>query len=160
MPQKGKLALDFVSLFPEDTFMGRRNGMRKDIALKLKEMKPKFMRFPGGCLVHDGSLNPDDRDSMYRWKNSIGPIEERPARRNSWGYHQTLGLGFFEYFQFCEDIGAKPLPVLPGGYDPHHQRIAPLDGMQPWIQDALDLIEFANRASRNGMGTVRSTDGP
>lgn len=68
LPQKGKLALDFVSLFPEDTFMGRRNGMRKDIALKLKEMKPKFMRFPGGCLVHDGSLNPDDRDSMYRWK--------------------------------------------------------------------------------------------
>lgn len=159
LPQKGKLALDFVSLFPEDTFMGRRNGMRKDIALKLKEMKPKFMRFPGGCLVHDGSLNPEDRDSMYRWKNTIGPIEERPARRNSWGYHQTLGLGFFEYFQFCEDIGAKPLPVLPGGYDPHHQRITPLDEMQPWIQDALDLIEFANGAPETAWGAVRARMG-
>lgn len=156
MPQKGRLALDFVSLFPEDTFMGRRNGMRKDIALKLKDMKPKFMRFPGGCLVHDGSLNPEDRNSMYRWKNTIGPVEERPARRNSWGYNQSLGLGFFEYFQFCEDIGAKPLPVLPGGYDPHHQRIVPLNELQPWIQDALDLIEFANGTPESEWGGIRA----
>ena len=159
MPQKGRLALDFVSLFPEDTFMGRRNGMRKDIALKLKDMKPKFMRFPGGCLVHDGSLNPEDRNSMYRWKNTIGPVEERPARRNSWGYNQSLGLGFFEYFQFCEDIGAKPLPVLPGGYDPHHQRIVPLNELQPWIQDALDLIEFANGTPESEWGGIRARMG-
>ena len=159
LPQKGTLALDFVSLFPEDTFMGRRNGMRKDNALKIKDIKPKFMRFPGGCLVHDGSLDPEARNSMYRWKNTIGPAEERPARRNSWGYNQTLGLGFFEYFQFCEDIGAKPLPVLPGGYDPHHQRVVPIQEMQPWIQDALDLIEFANGSPETGWGAVRAQMG-
>ena len=117
------------------------------------------MRFPGGCLVHDGSLNPEDRNSMYRWKNTIGPVEERPARRNSWGYNQSLGLGFFEYFQFCEDIGAKPLPVLPGGYDPHHQRIVPLNELQPWIQDALDLIEFANGTPEAEWGGIRARMG-
>ena len=137
-------ALDFVSLFPADTYKGRRNGLRKDLAQLLEAMHPRFLRFPGGCLVHDGSLNADDRNSMYRWKNTIGPLWERPARRSNWGYNQTLGLGYYEYFQLCEDIGAKPIPVLPGGYDPHHRRVAPLDELQPWIDDALDLIEFAN----------------
>ena len=99
---------------------------------------------PGGCLVHDGSLNENDRDSMYRWKKTLGPIEKRPARRNNWGYNQTLGLGYFEFFQFCEDIGAKPLPVLPGGWDPHHKRAVPVSMIKEWIDDALDLIEFAN----------------
>lgn len=141
---RGKIYLDFVSLFPKNTFKGRRNGLRKDIAEKLAALHPKFMRFPGGCLVHDGALDPDARDAMYRWKNTIGPLEDRPARRSNWGYNQTLGLGFCEYFLFCEDIGAKPLPVVPGGWDPHHKRTVDLDKMQPWIQDALDLIEFAN----------------
>jgi alpha-L-arabinofuranosidase len=141
---KGKLYLDMISLFPEDTFKKRPNGLREDIAQIIADLKPKFMRFPGGCLVHDGSLDPDARDSMYRWKNTIGDIEQRPARRCNWGYNQTLGLGYFEYFQFCEDIGAKPIPVLPGGYDPHHKRCVPIDELQPWIDDALDLIEFAN----------------
>lgn len=133
-----------VSLFPEDTFLNRQNGLRKDIAEMIADLHPKFMRFPGGCLVHDGSLNENDRDSMYRWKKTLGPIEKRPARRNNWGYNQTLGLGYFEFFQFCEDIGAKPLPVLPGGWDPHHKRAVPVSMIKEWIDDALDLIEFAN----------------
>ena len=87
-----------VSLFPEKTFRNRPGGLRNDIATLIADLKPKFMRFPGGCLVHDGSLNPDDRNSMYRWKNTIGDIEQRPARRNNWHYNQTLGLGYYEYF--------------------------------------------------------------
>ena len=118
--------------------------MRNDIAEMLADLKPKFMRFPGGCLIHDGTLNSDDRNSMYRWKNTIGAVTDRPSRRNNWRYNQSLGLGYFEYFQFCEDIGAKPLPVLPAGYNPHMEQAVPLDEMQEWIDDALDLIEFAN----------------
>lgn len=159
LSQAGRLALDYVSLFPEKSFLGRKNGLRRDIAQLLCDMKPKFMRFPGGCLVHDGSLNPSDRDSMYRWKNTLGEPENRPARRSNWGYNQTLGLGYYEYFQFCEDIGAKPLPVLPGGYDPHHQRMVPLDEMGPWIQDALDLIEFANGGTDTEWGGLRASLG-
>ena len=151
----GKLYLDMVSLFPEKTFRNRTNGLREDIASLIAALKPKFMRFPGGCLIHDGSLNPDDRNSMYRWKNTIGDIAQRPARRNNWKYNQTLGLGYYEYFQFCEDIGAKPIPILPGGYDPHHKRIVPLDELQPWIDDALDLIEFANGNPSTKWGAVR-----
>lgn len=123
----GRLYLDMVSLFPQKTFMQQRNGLRADIATLLADLKPRFMRFPGGCLVQDGSINAEDRDSLYRWKNTIGVLEERPARRNNWGYNQTLGLGYYEYFCFCEEIGAKPLPVLPAGYDPHHQRKVPFD---------------------------------
>lgn len=155
----GRLELDMVSLFPEKTYLGRRNGLREDIAVLLADMKPKFMRFPGGCLVHDGSLNPDDRNSMYRWKKTIGDVTSRPPRRNNWGYNQTLGLGYYEYFQFCEDIGAKAIPVLPGGYDPHHGRIVPLDELGPWIQDALDVIEFARGDASTEWGAVRSSLG-
>lgn len=155
----GRLELDMVSLFPEKTYLGRRNGLREDIALLLAEMKPRFMRFPGGCLVHDGSLNPDDRNSMYRWKKTIGDVTSRPPRRNNWGYNQTLGLGYYEYFQFCEDIGAKAIPVLPGGYDPHHGRMVPLDELGPWIQDALDVIEFARGDASTEWGAVRSSLG-
>ena len=110
----GLLYLDMVSLFPARTFRNRPNGLREDIATLLADLRPKFMRFPGGCLIHDGSLNADDRDSMYRWKNTLGDVAERPARRNNWRYNQTLGLGYYEYFLFCEDIGAKPIPVVPG----------------------------------------------
>ncbi|MBD2867161.1 alpha-L-arabinofuranosidase C-terminal domain-containing protein [Paenibacillus arenilitoris] len=152
----GRLCLDLVSLFPVRTFRGRSNGLREDIASLIADLKPKFMRFPGGCLVHDGSLDADDRDSMYRWKNTIGPLEERPARRNNWRYNQTLGLGYYEYFLFCEDIGAKPIPILPAGYDPHHKRIVPLDELQPWIDDALDLIEFARGDASTEWGGIRA----
>ena len=152
-------AVDMVSLFPVATFKGRKNGCRKDIADLLAAMNPKFMRFPGGCLVHDGSLNAEDRDSMYRWKNTIGPIEHRPSRRNSWGYNQTLGLGFYEYFLLCEDLGAKPLPVLPAGWDPHHQQAVPVEMLGEWIQDALDLIEFANGNTATKWGGMRAEMG-
>lgn len=152
----GKLYMDMISLFPVQTFQGRTNGMREDIASLLADLKPKFMRFPGGCLVHDGSLNSDDRDSMYRWKNTIGPVEQRPSRRNNWRYNQTLGLGYYEYFLFCKDIGAKPIPILPAGYDPHHKRIVPIDELGPWIDDALDLIEFANGDSSTKWGAIRT----
>lgn len=104
-PRDSNVAIDMISLFPTDTFKGRENGLRKDLAEMLADMKPKFMRFPGGCLVHDGSLDASARDSMYRWKNTLGPVEKRPSRRNNWQYNQTLGLGYYEYFVFCEDIG-------------------------------------------------------
>lgn len=156
---RGKVYLDLVSMFPEDTFLGRENGLRADIAGLLKDMRPKFMRFPGGCLVHDGSLDASARDAQYRWKNTVGPVKDRPSRRNNWGYNQTLGLGYFELFQFCEDIGAKPLPVIPAGYDPHHHRAVPLDEMQPFIDDALDLIEFANGDASTKWGGLRASMG-
>ncbi len=151
----GRVYLDNISLFPKDTFMGRENGMRKDLAELLKDLKPKFMRFPGGCLVHDGSINADDHDSMYRWKNTVGDVKDRASKRNNWVYNQTLGLGYYEYFQLCEDIGAKPLPVVPGGYDPHHQRLVPIEQLDEWIQDALDLIEFANGDKTTKWGHLR-----
>jgi alpha-L-arabinofuranosidase len=156
---RGRLYLDMVSLFPVNTYLGRENGLRADIAGLLADMKPRFMRFPGGCLVHDGSLNAEDRNSMYRWKNTLGDLAQRPARRNNWRYNQTLGLGYYEYFLFCEDIGAKPLPVLPAGYNPHHQAAVPLDELGPWIDDALDLIEFANGAADTEWGAVRASLG-
>ena len=152
----GLLCLDMVSLFPARTFRNRPNGLREDIAALLADLRPKFMRFPGGCLIHDGSLNADDRDSMYRWKNTLGDVAERPARRNNWRYNQTLGLGYYEYFLFCEDIGAKPIPVVPAGSDPHHKRNVPLNELQPWIDEALDLIEFANGDASTPWGAIRA----
>ncbi len=157
--EKCKFCMDFVSLFPADTYKNRKNGMRRDIAEMLASLTPKFMRFPGGCLIHDGTLNADDRNSMYRWKNTIGDITQRPSRRNNWRYNQSLGLGYYEYFLFCEDIGAKPLPVLPAGYNPHMEQAAPLDEMQEWIDDALDLIEFANGSVDTKWGKVRADMG-
>lgn len=154
-----KFRMDFVSLFPKDTYKGRKNGLRRDIAEMLAALKPKFMRFPGGCLVHDGTLNADDRNSMYRWKNTVGPITERASRRNNWQYNQSLGLGYYEYFVFCEDIGAKPLPVLPAGYNPHMEQAAPMDEMREWIDDALDLIEFANGSPDTVWGKIRTDMG-
>lgn len=156
MNRSGKARFAYVSLFPEETYKNRENGLRKDIAGYLEALKPKFVRFPGGCLVHDGSLNKDDRDANYRWKNTIGDVKRRPSRRNNWRYNQTLGLGYYEYFLFCEDIGAKPLPVLAAGYNPHSRQGVPLDEMDEWIDDALDLIEFANGAADSEWGAVRA----
>lgn len=152
----GEAKLDMISLFPRDTFNGRANGLRKDIAQALADMKPRFMRFPGGCLTHTGSLDDHARDSMYRWKRTLGDVEKRPAWRNNWGYNQTLGLGYYEYFCFCEDIGAKPLPVLPGGFNPHSGEGAPIDELGAWVDDALDLIEFANGDSSTKWGAIRT----
>ena len=151
--------LDMVSLFPKDTFLGKKGGLRRDIAEALQEMEPKFMRFPGGCLTHDGSLNEYDRNSMYRWRRTLGPVEARPTWRSNWGYNQTLGLGYYEYFCFCEEIGAKPLPVVPGGFNPHKGEGVPLEEIGYWVQETLDLIEFANGDETTPYGKVRAEMG-
>lgn len=156
---QGEFELAYVSLFPEDTFMHRPNGLRKDIAQALCDMKPRFLRFPGGCLTHDGDLDPNARNGIYNWKLTVGEVENRPGRRNNWGYHQTMGLGFFEYFQFCEDIGCEPLPVLNGGIDPHHLRFATGEVLDAYIQDALDLIDFAKGSTDTYWGNVRAQMG-
>ncbi len=141
----GKLAVDMVSLFPQKTFMGRKNGLRTDLAQTLADMKPKFIRFPGGCVAHgDGIQN------IYHWKNTVGPIETRKGQRNIWNYHQSAGLGYFEYFQFCEDIGAAPLPVVAAGVPCQNSAHGgqnggiPMCDMDVYVQDVLDLIEWAN----------------
>ncbi|HEX2396123.1 MAG TPA: alpha-L-arabinofuranosidase C-terminal domain-containing protein [Bacteroidales bacterium] len=162
---KGKIAMDVVSLFPERTFMNRPNGLRADLARVLADMQPAFIRFPGGCLVHGDGLG-----NMYRWKNTIGPVEQRKEQRNLWGYHQTAGLGFFEYFQFCEDINAEPLPVLPAAVSCQNsggtwriggtgQKALPLNEMQEYIQEILDLIEWANGPETSEWGAKRAAAG-
>src|SRR5690606_22955568 len=110
---------------PHDTFKGRANGLRRDLAEAIADLKPKFMRFPGGCLVHGPGIR-----HFYDWKKTVGPLETRKAERNSWGYHQTYGLGFFEFFQFCEDIGAKPLPVVSAGVCCQHAGDSPGRGQE------------------------------
>ncbi len=151
--------MDMVSLFPQSTFLGKKGGLRRDIAEALQEMKPKFMRFPGGCLTHDGNLNDKARNSMYRWRRTLGPVEQRPTWRNNWRYNQTLGLGYFEYFCFCEEIGAKPLPVVPAGFNPHKGEGVPLSEIDEWVQETLDLIEFANGDENTTYGKIRAEMG-
>jgi alpha-L-arabinofuranosidase len=162
---KGKLALDVVSLFPEKTFKNHLNGLRADLAQLLADMKPKFIRFPGGCLAHGDGLG-----NMYRWKNTIGPIEQRKEQQNIWGYHQTAGLGYFEFFQFCEDIGAKPLPVLPAAVCCQNsggtwriggtgQKALPMNEMKKYVQEVLDLIEWANGTATSTWGAKRAAAG-
>ncbi|MBN2513950.1 MAG: hypothetical protein JXB18_13515 [Sedimentisphaerales bacterium] len=158
----GGLCLDMISLFPEKTFHNRPNGLRPDLAQAIADIKPKFMRFPGGCLVHGQGIH-----QYYDWKDSIGPVEQRRAGRNLWGYHQTMGLGYFEFFQFCEDIGAKPLPVVTAGVCCQHagnspnrgQEGLPLDEMPAYIQDVLDLIEWANGPATSPWGARRAAAG-
>ncbi|MFN8431935.1 MAG: alpha-L-arabinofuranosidase C-terminal domain-containing protein [Spirosomataceae bacterium] len=161
----GKLALDMVSLFPEKTFKNRPNGLRPDLAQILADMKPAFIRFPGGCLAHGEGLG-----NMYRWKNTVGPVETRIAQKNIWGYHQTAGLGYFEYFQFCEDIGAKPLPVLPAAVSCQNsggtwriggtgQCAVPMAEMSEYVQEVLDLIEWANGPVTSKWGALRAAAG-
>lgn len=159
----GAVDMDMVSLFPRNTFKNRKNGLRADLAQVIADMKPKFVRFPGGCAAHGNGL-----DNMYLWKRSIGKLEERQHMPNIWHYHQTLGLGYYEYFLFCEDIGAEPLPVIPaavpcqnsshGGHG--QQGGVPMDEMDAFIQDILDLIEWANGdAKTTKWGCVRAEAG-
>lgn len=158
----GGLGLDEVSLFPQKTFRNRRNGLRADLAQVIADLKPRFIRFPGGCLVHGNGVG-----NMYRWQETIGPIEQRKQQANLWGYHQTVGLGYFEYFQFAEDIGAKPVPVVPAGVccqNSDHQggtgqRGLPLEEMQGYIQEVLDLIEYANGPVTSKWGAMRAAAG-
>ncbi|MBQ0020723.1 MAG: carbohydrate binding domain-containing protein [Bacteroidales bacterium] len=143
----GKMAVDFVSLFPQKTFRGHKNGLRADLAETLAAMHPKFMRFPGGCVAHGNGI-----DNIYNWKETIGPLWERKAQPNLWGYHQSKGLGYYEYFQFCEDLQMEPLPVLAAGVPCQNsshggngqQGGIAMDKMDAYIQDVLDLIEWAN----------------
>ncbi len=136
---KGKVYFDHVSLFSEHTFKKHKNGMREDLAQVIADFKPKFLRFPVGHLVKSGSEKTYQKGMVYSWKSTVGPIEERPVCVNKWGYHQTLGVGVFERFQFCQDIGAKPIPVftIPAEEQVDRQLV------EFWIQEILDLIEFA-----------------
>lgn len=161
--EQGALCVDMISLFPEKTFRNRPNGLRDDLAQTIADMKPKFVRFPGGCLVHAGSIR-----RYYNWKDSIGPVEERQAQPNyAWGYHQTMGLGYFEYFQFCEDLGAIPIPVVSAGVSCQHaghspgrgQEGLPLDEMPAYLQDVFDLIEWANGPVTSKWGAKRAAAG-
>lgn len=152
----GTMDVEHVSLFPVDTWKGHENGMRKDLAQALADLHPGVFRFPGGCIVEGTTL-----DQRYQWKNSVGPVENRPINKNRWentftyryfpDYHQSYGLGFYEYFLLSEEIGAEPLPVLSVGLacefqNGSHRSDAhvPVDQLQPYIDDVLDLIEFAN----------------
>ena len=162
----GTIDLDMISLFPEDTWKGRKNGLRKDIVQLLYDMKPGFLRFPGGCIVEGRTLA--DR---YQWKNSVGAVENRKTMINRWNmefpqkaapdYFQSFGLGFFEYFQLSEDIGAAALPVLSCGMACQYNtgELTPIDELDPYVQDALDLIEFANGSEATPWGKLRSDMG-
>lgn len=143
-----QVGIDLVSLKPRDTYKG--HGLRKDLAEKIAELKPKFVRFPGGCMLHGQGL-----DNIYHWKETVGPLKDRKPARNLWNYHQTRQLGFYEYFQWCEDMGAEPLPVLAAGVpcqnsQPNAQGLCgqqggiPMDQMPQYVQDVLDLVEWAN----------------
>ena len=162
----GEIELDMISLFPQNTFKGRKNGLRPDLAQTLADMHPRFVRFPGGCVAHGDGLK-----NIYQWKNTIGPLEARKPARNLWGYHQSMGLGYYEYFQFCEDIGAEPLPVLAAGVPCQNsachgdlrggqQGGIPMSEMGAYIQDILDLIEWANGdARKTKWGKIRAESG-
>ena len=169
MVTKGIVDLEHISLFPQKTFNNRPNGMRADLAQALKELKPGVFRFPGGCIV-EGT----NKATRYQWKNTVGPVENRPININRWNYtfshkkfpdyYQSCGLGFFEYFLLSEDIGAEPLPVLNCGLscqyenqDPNEN--CPVDKLQPYIDDALDLIEFANGSATSEWGKIRADMG-
>ena len=164
------VALEHVSLFPVNTFKNRENGMRRDLAQALADLHPGIFRFPGGCIVEGTDL-----DTRYQWKNTIGPVENRPLNQNRWehtfdhryypDYYQSYGLGFFEFFQLSEDIGAEPLPILSVGLACQYQNWekadahVPLDELQPYIDDCLDLIEFANGPANSKWGKIRAEMG-
>ena len=144
------VGVDMISLFPQETFKNRKNGLRKDLAQAIADLKPKFVRFPGGCMTHGQGL-----ENIYHWNHTVGPWQDRKPDFNIWNYHQTRGLGFYEYFQFCEDIGAEPLPVLAAGV-PCQNSAANADGiggqqggipmadMPAYIDELCNLIEWAN----------------
>jgi len=165
---KDPVCLEHVSLFPKDTYKGRKNGLRRDLAEALEDIHPGVFRFPGGCIVEGTTL-----DTRYQWKNTIGPVENRPLNKNRWedtfdyryfaDYYQSYGLGFFEFFQLCEDIKAEPLPVLSVGlacqFQNKEEAHAAMDELQPFIDDCLDLVEFANGPVDSKWGKIRAEMG-
>ncbi|RPI03013.1 MAG: alpha-L-arabinofuranosidase [Ignavibacteriae bacterium] len=162
----GVIDLDMISLFPEETWKGRKNGLRKDLVQLLYDLKPGVLRFPGGCIVEGRTLA-----KRYQWKNTVGAVEERTVLINRWNtefrhrltpdYFQSFGLGFFEYFQLAEDIGAEPLPILNCGMACQFNtgELVPLEQLDPYVQDALDLIEFANGDVHSTWGKLRGDMG-
>ncbi|MCF0197991.1 MAG: alpha-N-arabinofuranosidase [Bacteroidaceae bacterium] len=162
----GVLDVDMLSLLPQDTYHG--HGLRRDLAEALEALKPRFMRFPGGCVVHGGG---DGFWNTYRWKETVGPKETRKGLKNTWGYHQSMALGYYEYFQLCEDMGMEPLPILPcgvscqgtnGGWNmwpTQAQDACDMSDMDMWTQEALDLIEWANGPATSKWGKVRAEAG-
>ena len=162
----GDAMVDMLSLFPTDTWKGRSKGLRKDMVQMLADMKPGFVRFPGGCIVEGKDLA-----TRFQWKKTVGPIEERELLINRWNtefkqrptpdYFQTFGLGFYEYFQLAEDIGAEALPILNCGMACQFNtaEVAAMEDLDPYIQDALDLIEFANGDTSTSWGKLRATMG-
>ena len=162
----GQIDLDMISLFPQDTWKNRKGGLRADMVQMLADMKPGFVRFPGGCIVEGHDLS-----TRYQWKKTVGPLEDRELVVNRWNtefahrltpdYFQTFGLGFFEYFQMAEDIGAEALPILNCGMACQYNtaELVELDDLGPYIQDALDLIEFANGGIETPWGKVRADMG-
>ncbi|MFJ1973713.1 alpha-L-arabinofuranosidase C-terminal domain-containing protein [Streptomyces sp. NPDC087903] len=160
-------ALDMVSLFPRDTYKHQANGLRKDLAEKVAALHPGFVRFPGGCLVNTGSMQDYSeasdwqRKRSYQWKDTVGPVERRATNANVWGYNQSYGLGYYEYFRFAEDVGAMPLPVVPALVTGCGQNRAVDDDalLKRHIQDTLDLIEFANGPVTSTWGGKRARMG-
>lgn len=158
----GSIDLDMISLFPDDTWKNRPGGLRADLVQLLADLKPGFLRFPGGCIVEGRELA-----TRYQWKKTVGDVEDRQMIVNRWNtefthrptpdYFQTFGLGFFEYFQLSEDIGAEPLPILSCGMACQFNtaEVVPMDQLDPYIQDALDLIEFANGSADSKWGKLR-----
>jgi alpha-L-arabinofuranosidase len=158
----GSVALDMVSLFPQNTYKGHKNGLRADLAKTIADIHPRFVRFPGGCVAHGDGIG-----NIYRWKNTIGPLESRKPQRNLWGYHQSAGLGYFEFLQFCEDIGAEPLPVIAAGVPCQNSATGgagqqggiPMCDMDNYVRDILDLIEYCNGDVKTTWGKKRAEAG-
>lgn len=163
---KGSIDIDFVSLFPQDTWKGRKKGLRKDLVRLIDDLNPGFLRFPGGCIVEGRTL-----ERRYQWKKTVGPVADRTSLINRWNtefnhrltpdYFQSFGIGFFEYFQLAEDLGAAPLPILGCGMACQFNtgELVPMDELGPYIQDALDLIEFANGSKDTPWGKLRHVMG-
>jgi alpha-N-arabinofuranosidase len=163
---KGTADIDMVSLFPAETWKNRQGGLRADLVQMIADLKPGFVRFPGGCIVEGRDIT-----NRYQWKTTVGPIEERKLIINRWNlemqnrmtpdYFQSFGLGFYEYFQLAEDFGAEPLPILNCGMSCQFNagEVVPLNELNPYIQDALDLIEFANGSLSTKWGKLRSAMG-
>jgi alpha-N-arabinofuranosidase len=167
LPQgNGTIDIDLVSLYPKDTWQNRPNGLRADLVQLLKDMKPGFLRFPGGCIVEGRYL-----EQRYQWKTTIGDLDERRTIINRWNtefnwrptpdYFQSFGLGYYEYFLLSEDIGAEPLPILNCGMacQFNSSELAPLEDLDHYIQDAIDLIEFANAPVNTKWGRKRAQMG-
>ena len=162
----GTIDVDMIALMPQDTYKG--HGIRRDLAEALEALHPQFMRFPGGCVVHGGG---DGFWNTYRWKETVGPKETRRGQKNTWGYHQSMTIGYYEYFQLCEDMGMAPVPILPcgvscqgtnGGWNmwpTQAQDVCDMKDMEMWTQEALDLIEWANGPATSKWGKVRAEAG-